>query len=197
MAIFRVPVDLTWNGAGSPGVNVFHLRTTESSGTPGNGLVLSDALSVLQLLYSNIMTPYGAPGMTCSFQGEAVDVVTQEIITGDPWTVTSNGNATAAPPVLQVCCTWRTSIAARRGRGRTFFGPLKISTQDVNGTVMDDVLSLMRASVQQFVSDSQALPGGAFAVYGREIEGGTGKVARDITGGAIKDQFAVLRSRRD
>lgn len=197
MAIFRVPVDLTWAGKGSPGVNVFHFRSVYDKGDPLLPAALGSALDKLELLYQNIMTPYGAPGMTSAFQGEVIDVQTKEIVNADPWTVTSNTSSTSAPTVLQVCCTWRTSIAARRGRGRTFFGPLKASTQDVNGSILDSPLGLMRASVTQFANDSQAINGGAFGVWGLESEGGTAKVLRDITGGAIKDQFAVLRSRRD
>lgn len=198
MAVLRVPVDLTWPGTGGPGVNVFHLRTTEESGTPGNELILGDAMVVLNDLYDAVYGSYAAQGAVATFAGAAVDVHTQEIVEADPWTAVAPGTGGSTAPVLQVCATWRTSIAARRGRGRTFFGPLGNAAVETDGTIVPGALGGIRTACEAFVTASNGIAGGSFAVWGQETAGVPGiNVARDITGVTIKDRFAVLRSRRD
>lgn len=198
MAVFRIPVTLTWTGSGSPGVNVFHLRTTESSGTPGNSLIIEDGLDVLQTFITAVYNQVGAAGLTWSMGESITDVVTQEDMSQAARTGTGGGSGNLAPPALAVCVSWKTSLAARRGRGRTFIGPLTAGCMDSTGTPLNSDLTALRTAVSNFVTASNAIAGGSFAVYGQESPLlPDAKVARDITSGSIRDQFAVLRSRRD
>ena len=198
MAIFRIPVNLTWPYLGSPGVNVWHLRTTEASGTPSNSLIIDDALEVLQTFYASVFEVNAATGLTYSCGGDIVDVETQE---GEPRPGFSGSVAVAGgslPPQNQVCITWRTTLRARRGRGRTFVGPLRPDRVSPDGTLADAARTSIADAAAAFVAASQGIAGGAFAVYGQQNEGNpVAKVARDITGSFVPDKVAVLRSRRD
>lgn len=198
MAIFRIPVTLQWPQSGSPGVNVFHLRTTEASGTPGNDLIIDDALDVLGTFLHAAYDANSAFGFTWSVGTGIVDVATQQEINRTPQTGGQGFNQENAPPVLALCVAWRTSLAARRGRGRTFIGPFAKGVMDADGTPTTAYFNALNAAVDTFVANSQAIAGGAFAIYGQETAGvPEPKVARDIVSGQVKDKFAVLRSRRD
>lgn len=198
MAVFRIPVTLSWPGAGSPGVNVFHLRTTESSGSASNLLIIDEALNDLHTFLFACYQEVGCNGLAYSAGQGIVDVATQEEISRTGWSETNSVADGAAPPVLAVVVGWRTTLAARRGRGRTFLGPLRSGVIQSDGTIGTTALNALQSAASTFVTNSQGIAGGAFAVYGQENLGDpSGHVARDITGYRIKDKFAVLRSRRD
>jgi hypothetical protein len=107
--------------------------------------------------------------------------------------------------MLCVCVTWRTTLVARRGTGRTFLGPLAGGSMSADGTPDDTILANVRTRSQALVDASRSDNGYAIGVYGLESPwGGVGpapsdtpRVLRDIIGYRIRDQFAVLRSRRD
>lgn len=198
MAIFRIPVTLTWPGSGSPGVNVFHLRTTEDSGTPGNSLIIDEALDHLETLYTWTVNNLLVQGMRADIGESIVDVATQEGRDETVRSITNAGATDKAPPALAVVAGWRTTLAARRGRGRTFFGPLAYNVLQTDGTVHDTILTNLRTNLETFVTNSQGIAGGAFVVWGQESAGiPEPKVGRDITSVRVRDQLAVLRSRRD
>ena len=198
MAIFRIPVTLNWPGSGGPGVNVFHLRTTESSGGAGNGLILDDALDVLATFVDAVYDIVAPTGFTWSMGDDIVDVVTKEIESATTRTGGTASTDTPAPHALAVVVGWRTSLSARRGQGRTFLGPCRKGLIDTDGTIEAGNLGNIRTHVDTFVAASNAIAGGSFAVWGQESAGAPGvNVARDITDGRVRDIFAVLRSRRD
>ena len=208
MTIYRVPVNLTWPGTGGPGVNVWHVRTdTDWVATPA---YLQAAVDAIHDFYEDI-TGQGTTGgdwMASDFAadlGTVVDVETAEM--GSPqWTkVQGAGQTTNAPSVIQVCISWTTSIAARRGRGRTFVGPLQGGAIEANGSVNEACLTSLRAAAQKLIDASSAANGWAIGVYGLAAAAPQGTVdyaalphvLRDIQGYSIKDKFAVLRGRRD
>jgi hypothetical protein len=198
MAVFRIPVELSWPGTGAPGVNVFHLRTTEDSGTPGNDLIVDEALDHLETFYTWVANNILVQGTTVRMGGDIVDVTTQEGLTAPERTVTNLGATDAAPPALALVVGWKTSLVARRGRGRTFLGPLALNVIQTDGTPNNTILANLQTQVNTFVSESMAIAGGAFAIWGQESAGlEEPRVARDIVSGNVRDIFAVLRSRRD
>jgi hypothetical protein len=87
---------------------------------------------------------------------------------------------------------WRTASATRAGRGRTFLGPIGSGALDSDGTIKSDTLDAVRTAAQDLVADSLGFGNGALVVYSP-----THDIARDFTASAVRDQFAVLRSRRD
>ena len=203
MAIFRVPVLLTFPGAGSPGVNVWHIRTPATD-TPAE-------LTQANILVGYIRAFYDAgktylPSTTTCILGTVSEEGTQREIV--PTFAQVNGLGTgSAPQALALCVTWRTSIAARRVRGRTFFGPLSTACMQSDGTPDNTFRNTMVTAAAALVSSSIAYGNGAVGVYGYTNAKLPGKVnvrdpadskqLRDFTGSGIRDLFAVLRSRRD
>jgi hypothetical protein len=207
MPIYRVPVKLSWPRAGSPGVNVWHVRTVENN--PGSEL--QTAVDALRAFYNSVnlidLTSSAgifAPGTTVTL-GDIVDVDSQEFATATWATVTAQTTPAAAAPALQLVVGWRTSSATRRGRGRTFLGPLQAAAVDTDGTPKAAVLSGVGAAAQTLVDASLGIANWAVGVYGLMEQAPAGttdytglpRVLRDVTGYKVKDQFAVLRSRRD
>jgi hypothetical protein len=203
MAIFRVPINLTFPGAGSPGANIWHIRTV----TPTSGSELSEANTLIGYLraFYVAMQPYLALSTVVSL-GTVTEVGTAREIVPTMATVTSSG-VDSAPQALAVVVTWRTTIAARRGRGRTFVGPITKSVLQTDGTIVDGTRTTMATAAGALVTSSMGFGNGAVGVYGYNDAKTPGKenprnpadarVFRDFTGYQIRDLFGVLRSRRD
>lgn len=209
MPIFRVPVNVTWTGSGSPGVNVFHVRTVSEV---FNQLELDSAVDAIHQFYTTAAFTRSAGGAlfangTSWTLGEVVDVDTQEYRTADWTTLTAASSAKDLPPSVQMVVGWRTSVAARRGRGRTFLGPLSEFASEADGTPSADCLADLRLAANNLVNASLAGNGWSLGVYGYRDAFDTSsgntrpandpRVLRDVTQASVKDRFAVLRSRRD
>lgn len=211
MTVWRVPVEISWNGPGSPGVNVWHVRC--NSGLGADATELQAAVDSIHTFYEQlggdgaVANPILAPGATLRL-GTVLEVSSES--QGSPTWVDIPGvaGATAAPPALQVCISWRTSLAARRGRGRTFLGPLSGELVASDGTPSPALMQEANYAAQGIVDRNQGNNGWAVAIWGQEsrmsgpnitpkMRAAAPHVARDITGFAIRDTFAVLRSRRD
>lgn len=197
MATYRLPVNLVYPNGGGPGVNIWHLRGGTAQPSDIDAMVNS-----LHTFYNTIATT-GVGGAGILQNGlqisadTAVDVDTQETHAVTFASITAPGSATSLPPANQLCVSWRTSVAARRGMGRTFIGPLGANAQEANGTPAAAALDVVRGAAEQLVSDSLTDANGAIVVYGYQSQGGPLRVARDITSSSVRDVFAVLRSRRD
>lgn len=197
MAILRVPIELAWNGSGSPGVNVFHLR---KDGVPGPGA--QNAVNDLHTFYTNAMTVRDGTqslfwaGMTINL-GQVTDVQSQQVEQYDWTEIVVPGPSADAAPALQVCVSWSTSLAAQRGHGRTFLGPCGAAGVASDGTPSGLMLSTVRSAATAFAAQPNLTPGTGWGIYGYDAKGGPGRVIRDIIGSKVRNQFAVLRSRRD
>jgi hypothetical protein len=200
MAIYRAAVNLGYTDTtGGPGVNVWHFRTNAVTGT----LQVQDLVDELHTFYDSI-TNGGTTGssgfqrnMSISLE-EVIDVESSDIVPVDWTTIVTPNVGASAPPVLAQCITWRTSSATRRGRGRTFLGPLSSAALEANGTPNEDVRSVIKAAGDAFIASFAGPDEGAFGVYGREAAGGAGAhVLRDFVTCSVPNEFAVLRSRRD
>lgn len=197
MGTIRVPVELNWGGGGSPGVNVWHLREDTVPGDADQGII--DAVRAFYQAFMNGADGsqgYVDPSLVATL-GQCVDVEDETVRSYDWTTVTSHSSDSLLPPSNQLCVSWRTSIAAARGHGRTFLGPLALAARAPDGTPAATFLTHARACVQGLVDASTASTGSSLGIYGYEEKGGPDRVFRDITAGAIRDKFAVLRSRRD
>lgn len=197
MPTLRVPVEISWNGSGSPGVNIWHMRSDSVPGTANQ-----TAIDELRSFYATCVQPSGggagvmAGGWKANL-GQVVDVATDETEEFDWEELAANASAGDAPPIAQVVVSWRTSIAAARGHGRTFLGPLASAAVQSDGTPIPSFLTDVRAAAAALVAFSTGNSGASWGIYGYESKGGPGRVIRDITGYKVRDQFASLRSRRD
>lgn len=203
MPVYRLSVNLQWNGPGSPGANVWHIRTV------GSGALaleqLQDAADAIRTFYSSLAgdnvnaVQIFAPGMIIDAE-QAVEVESDQAATVDWQAISISASGNAAPPVLQIVVSWLTTIAARRGRGRTFLGPLNASVVESDGTPVPSAISMARDAAATLVAANDDDNGWAVCVWGLDVAGGAPNsphVARDITGRKVNDRFAILRSRRD
>jgi hypothetical protein len=202
MALYRVPVDVTWTGGGSPGVNVWSLRIVGAD----ESAAVNDALDALATFYTATLQTYGAAGTRWTIGQGITNRDTQADISEPVRTGVAGGTEDDLPASTQLVVSWRTSLRARRGMGRTFLGPLANSARDLNGTPNDGMLAGVRSAAAALIQDSSLPFGWAFGVYGLESEWdgwpapppeNTPRVHRDFTSAVVKDKFAVLRSRRD
>lgn len=190
MATFRLTVVHSYAPAGGPGINTFHFRT---GGGIGSNIGLVDFVESLRVFYAAIASIYPTAS-SLRMQPQAVDVATDEIVVVPTWLVQGTSNATGGylPTISQICLNWRTSSATRSGRGRTFLGPLSTGTAESNGTPTLVAATTITNAAQALIAASSEGEDGSPVVYSTQ-QG----LARDITAGYVRDQFASLRSRRD
>jgi hypothetical protein len=203
MPVFRVPATITYPQGGSPGVNVWSVRTTEGSVVIDE---LDSALTALQAFY-NSLSAYLAPSTQVVIGPDIMDRESSVDQTRPSRTIGSTVSSGTAAPVLQLVISWRTELRARRGMGRTFFGPLASVAVEGDGTPNTTFLNAARTAAADLISASNTANGWGIGVWGLVSPGtydangqllpGLPHVHRDITSARVKDQFAVLRSRRD
>jgi len=203
MPIFRVPVNVAFVGAGSPGANIWHIRTVAGPG--GSELTQAQTMVTAIRQFYNSCQAY-LPTTNVYTLGTVTELGTGREIS-PTWSSLSGVATGNIAQALCVVVTWKTSIAARRGRGRTFLGPLATSVQQSDGTIVDAARTGIGTAAAALVSTSLTDGNGAVGVWGYSAAKTPGKAnprnpadgreLRDITGYAIRDVFGVLRSRRD
>lgn len=192
MVVARIPIDLTWtHGSGSPGVNVFHCRYggdfDSESGT------LQGFIDALEDFYGAV-AQYLPNTLTVRFNGEVTGLGTNagDTVSKDPWQVVGGGSAGAISTALQMIIDWKTQSGGRRGRGRTFVGPLYGTVGGVDGLPAPAAVAHFQEKANDLIGGFDGSFDGAFAVWSRK-DG----IARDITQAVVPRKFGVLRSRRD
>lgn len=199
MPIVRVPVEITWPGSGSPGVNVWHLRVSDVTVlVDTTNWSAGSALLALSQFYTDISGVI--PSDTKFVIGDRmVNVETnEELQNTDIRDQLGTGGTMKLPPSNQIVVGWRSVLAARRGRGRTFIGPLVKGAASDDGTPTPAALTTITDAANALIDASDNVNGWAFGVYGQEnIHAPATKVLRDFTRCNVRDTFAVLRSRRD
>lgn len=203
MAIFRVPVNIVFPGSGSPGVNVWHIRTLDAA--PAGELSQANGLIGAIRTFYDTLKGY-LPATTTLTLGTVTEELTSREITPTMTSVVGTGVG-SAPQLLALVVTWRTTVASRRGRGRTFLGPHATADIQSDGTPSSGLVSDVATASTALISSSTAYGNGAIGVWGYENAKTPGKenprnpadarVFRDFTGRAIRDLFGSLRSRRD
>lgn len=195
MPIYRTAVRHDYAIPGGPGFNVWHFRSPQVETEPGG--VLTAAGIALSAFYDGLAGLF-PPGSRISWDGLWSGVDTDEYRPpSGAWSVTgvAQGAQGYLPAASAVCVSWRSSVNTGSGRGRTFLSPLDASIRDASGTPGAAALTTIRTECQQLVDAFGGEGpdiGGAFGVYSRQEN-----VIRDFVGFSVRDQFAVLRSRRD
>jgi len=200
MPTLRLPVTTLSPQAGKC-VNVWHLRTPENS--PVGDAALGGAVTALRAFYGSLLDQF-PPGNTITADF-AVDVVTGQDHAVTWATQTGTGITGTAPPHLAIVVGWKTGTRARRARGRTFLGPFGAAVLQADGTPLDSTLTKVRTAAQTLISASLTDNTWAFGVYGLANPAPVGyqgnyselpHVFRDFQGAAVRDSWAVMRSRR-
>lgn len=192
MAIYRVPVEIKNASMPSSAFNVWHVRMAAAGDDPG------PAVAAIYNWYATIAGNL-ANGSTVVFPDSLVEVTTQEekSLASVPAPI-SDGSTTAAPMGMAYCISWKTSLRARRGRGRTFLGPLT-PVWAADGQPGPTFINNLTTACQTLVDASTSnVNGWAVGVWGRQTANvATAHVLRDITGFTLSSKFSHLRSRRD
>jgi hypothetical protein len=192
MPTYRATVDLRFPVGSGGGTNTWHFRTDNPIGIEDEP---STIMGWVEDFYS------AASGLMPTTWSAAWDGTVLEVGVSDPeftaprtgWSVagTDSGSNYGAAAGM-ACVTWRSSVASRSGRGRTFLGPIAATQVQIDGTLSADALTELRAAAAALVSQSNTNDGvGALGVYSR-----TDLVIRDFVGATVTDQVAILRSRR-
>lgn len=194
VTLYTIPVQILYPGAGGPGVNTWHCRTTGTDNTT-NG-ELQSIVDLVHTFYTDLRPVY-TPGTTLSFLGTCTGTTDHSFVNteADPWTVTGQASqGVLLPAAAQIVVGWTTSDGTRSGKGRTFVGPLCSSTLETasDGTPTAGTVTLLQNVALGLVSSSEGFADGALGVWSP-----TDQVFRDFTGAHVRKTYAVLTSRRD
>lgn len=194
MAIWRLPIRITDQSLPDPGFNIFHVRTADG---PFPEAELNQASGWLEDFYS-AMVPVFSSNTDIQFDGTVTEINSDTPRVGEgltTWKVDGTSTSLPLPPANCVVVGWRTTLATRSGRGRTFLGPIAANASEADGTVTATALSTIRGAAAALVDESTASE--VLGVVSLGIWSPTRNELRDITGTVTHDRFAVLRSRRD
>lgn len=192
MGVFRATVDLSFPAGAGVGTNSWTLRTVSSSGT------VSEITTLMGLVngFYDYMKGLFPASYTWRWDGtvQQLGVPNPGYLGSAPaWSVSgTSADPNYGPAAAMACITWRTELATRSGRGRTFLGPLPDGANESNGSLAPAYLDVIVDAAQDLVTASEASGVvGALAVWSEKDQ-----VARDFVAASVTDQFAVLRSRR-
>lgn len=191
MTIARVPVTVAWNyGTGSPGANVWHLRW---DGPLEGSAQVQTLLDLIEDFYTGVASNM-TTGVDIDFDGEIQGLGLEQgnTATYNAFHVDGAIAGNPLPTSQQIVVAWKTQSGGRRGRGRTFVGPLAVNTLQTDGRPFQSAVDDIQAAADALVSGSVAVGNGAVGVFSR-----LDNVVRDVTSAEVDREYAVLRSRRD
>lgn len=168
----------------------------------GDAGILIDLDNIAGMLsdFYEVVASLLVTGTEVSFDGIWTEVMDPEPtqVEGETWSQEGIGGMNALPRASAICVGWRTALATRKGRGRTFLNPITWDMCQDDGTIATTPLAGIRAAAAALVEASDSFANGALGVYSRDA-GGVPPVPsfRDFTSSQVRDTFAVLRSRRD
>jgi len=191
VGIYRANVRITHPVLPDPGINTWHVRLDSEDPNDGDVVGLSASLADFDVHLTDLVL---AQGCAVTYDGLLVKVGPSPTFhdTGNEWAAGNAGSSATLPPANCVVIGWGTQNASRRGRGRTFIGPIQAAANDATGTISTAALASARDAAADLVAANAGPPEGAWGVYSR-----SDGVIRDFTSSRVHDRFAVLRSRRD
>lgn len=186
---------ISWLGfPGAPGYTVLHTRNSGVITTAVDNMV--SALDALATAFAGVVgnnTTLRASQLVEEYD-EATGVLQAQYTS--PVVVTDHTGASGqmGPGVSGACISWKTAgvVAGRPVRGRTFVVPIAAAAYDASGTLTSAVLTGLNAAATAYRTSATIE-----TVIWHRAKNGAGGAAFDITASSIKDQAAVLRSRRN
>jgi hypothetical protein len=193
MTIWRATWTIDHPALGGTGTNTWHARTGAIAGPAAEHEQLDFLNGKLGQFYTDIESVF-AGGAHLHFNGEWLEVEAEEpeIYQGDTNDLVVGGTTDTLPPANCLVVGWRTSVATKSGRGRTFLGPLRTADNESNGTPDEAVRTLVETAAADFIATFDGLDNGAFGVYSKHDH-----VIRDFKTGRVRNVFGMLTSRRD
>lgn len=191
MPTARMTVNLTWTGAsGSPGANVWHMRSDQAVGPFTDFDDMSQAIKTFYTSCQGLFPTALNIQMFGELQGVGDD--TGDIYSVDSWGLNGSGGVAFLPPANCMLVNWKAATGGRSGRGKTFLGPLVTGDNENNGTPDEARRTTVSDAAVALIAESEGLLNGGIGVYSR-----THNVFRDYVSADVPNFFAVLRTRRD
>jgi hypothetical protein len=136
--------------------------------------------------------------VSISFPDEVLELDTSTGVLQDAHPVTGGATVTgtqstgyAMPAGVRVDWTTGAFVAGRRLRGRTYLVPIAGAAYDTNGTLTTTAINAIQTAANNFIA-AMDTGGGSLGVWSR-----THGILVDVNAGAVADEVAILRSRRD
>ena len=198
MGVYRITIGLTGHTGSPPSANVFHFRTVADGDDPLAQEQRNSAVSALHDFYESIIGVLGL-GVTAVFPDFVLVPGAEESAPINDLPNLTSAASGQAPSVLAYCINWTTSSRSRRGRGRTFIGPLQFGAINTDGNPDSSPLNTLTAACDALLVANALDNGWSFGVWGQQNPGqAEPKVLRDWTGYSVaRDQFSIMTSRRD
>jgi len=187
MPIVRVVAEVV-RGAAVVGANVFHASLDGSNDTSDVNVFISD----LGDFYTALAGMY--TGDSTINVGGVVATVGEDpnyFVPATTVSVDCNGSNTAQPNNSAAIVTWRTGLAGRSYRGRTYLGPFANGTTDGNGTNLPSAnQDAIQAAADDLVTASATSAQYSLVVWSEKLQSGT-----VVTAGQCRDYLASQRGR--
>jgi hypothetical protein len=184
IGLYRVTVNHTsWNGLN---VNVFHC-SNDNVGPDDFGTV---ATNLFGAFYTTLESLF--PSDSEIAVGQIIDLSTTPVsyvpFDPTPFDLTVSGSRADARQAAMI--TWRSMVATRRGRGRSFIGPLNVGAlDDITGLWSDETITVLGAAADNLISES------ATDQVAVQVHSNVANARYPITGHHSRRQPATLRSR--
>lgn len=191
MSTWRLTVEISNPILGGTGVNIWHLR---DNGEANPDPEIDAMIDNLADFYTTVCQ-WSSTRTTYSFDGELVQVgdPSPDLKTGrHTFSISGTASADDLPPANCIVVGWRTALAGRSGRGRTFLGPIPVTVNQDNGTPIETARAALQAAADNLIAQQDDPLNGAFGVWSVKQQ-----VIRDFASARVANEFAVLRSRRD
>jgi|1186.fasta_scaffold75009_2 hypothetical protein len=201
MPTYALRVALTFGVGAKKGVNTWHIRT----GTPiAPGT--HPMVTAIKNFYTSAFSEIAPSDMKADYDGTLTEVgVAAPSLVGGVTTWNATGAqpaATYGPAGVGMCVSWRSALANRQGRGRTFLNPLADNNFAADGTLVDTHLGPVRIAATALVTASLAGGDSSIGVWSTTAPRGTPALQPwegnfyPLVSAKINDQVAWLSSRR-
>lgn len=196
MAIYQARA--RWSG--NPGGDGFTVMNFDA--TVGASAV--DTIVGEMAAFLAAFAPHMPTSISCQVEGEVkeIDEVTGNLIgyeqaSSTPAPFSGSGTSSEHAAGVGLAITWRTNGVRnnRRITGKTYILPLRNEAFDSAGTILQAVRNDADNAILTFLTDV-ALSGAAFGVWSRPSANLPAGSYVDASGGTVKDQVAVLATRR-
>lgn len=158
-SVYRIACNITAPNC-NPAANIYHV-TNGQTGDVGIGAVLT----AFKTFYDAIATFFGT-GTNISIGASVrdVSVTPNRIIAVSPLASVGSSGGEPLPANAALVVTWRTALAGRSFRGRTYLGP---STETVNssGVAASGTVNTISTAANALITNIDAIAGMNFGVY--------------------------------
>ena len=192
MSVWRTQVRINSPSLGGVGTNTFHFRCLQGD-LASETLGLQGASDGLESFYTDLQVNLaGLSTLRHDGTWQEVGVEESRQIEVSGWTFSPTTGGNPLPPANALVIGWRAAGGGRSGRGRTFLGPMSVNTLQSDGTPTEAARTDVETAASELIADFAGAGDGSFCVWSP-----TDDLARDFVSASVRNEYGVLRSRRD